>query len=227
MKLALPALAAALVLGLSAGTAQAGLAPFHNFYGQVGDAPTAGTSVGTAFVEDGGANNFSGVTPWVYSSQLLLETAFGADCSSLGYATCSGYQLEFAVKEGQRYGYSYAFYTNLSASDAETAEFFALVDDGASNLIDFVSVSSRDALTMDGPLAYTTGPIWNYFTALTTGVYTITTIVGTSQAGCLDGSSCFPSFAIVNGVPEPGTFALAGLALFGIVAPRLRRRESH
>lgn len=227
MKLALPALAAALVLGLSAGTAHAGLAPFHSFYGQVGDAPFTGQAFGTTFVEDGGANNFSGVTPWVYSSQLLLETTFGVDCSTLGYASCSGYSLDFAVRAGERYGYSYSFYTNLAASDAETAEFFALVDDGATNVIDFVSVSSRDTLTMDGPLGFTSGPIWNYFIAPTSGVYTITTIVGTSQAGCLDGSSCFPSFAIVNGVPEPGTFALAGLALFGIVAPRLRRRESH
>lgn len=231
-KRSLTALAAALTLGFAAASAQAGAVGLLNFDADAAVAPLAppssGSTTGTVLVEDDGAGNVSGVAPWVFESQLLLETVLGAtDPNSPRFTSYSGWSYIFDAVAGTTYAFTYDFFTNLGKNDTETADFFVLVDDGF-GVVDFASHASDDgSLVAGGPLAYHTGVQRREFTALTSGQYTFSAFVGTSQLGCVDASNCIPSFAVINGVPEPGTFALAGLALFGIVAPRLRRREVH
>jgi hypothetical protein len=231
-KRSLTALAAALTLGLAAASAHADAVSLLNFDADAAAAPLAppstGASAGLVLVEDDAANNLSGVAPWVFKSQLLLETALGeTDPNSPRFTSYSGWSFSFDAVAGTTYAYTYNFFSNLGLTDVETADFFVLVDDGF-GAVDFVSHASDDgSLVAGGPLAYQTGVQRREFTALTSGPYTFSAFVGTSQVGCLDATDCIPSFAVINGVPEPGTFALAGLALFGIVAPRLRRRELH
>jgi len=219
------ALALAAVMALPA---QASVISLFNFDAQTPlSAPTNGPSLGFALVEGtvASGNNFTGVNPWVFGSQLWLDTAGSV---SAGGRFVSSFSFNFNAALGGIYGFSYNFLTNNFGAGATSLDSFSVdLFSGSSLVSNLAAVNSLSSLSKGAsPYGVETGIRRVQFQPVTPGNYTVQFALSTTNPACVDSlPSCLPTAAVVNGVPEPTSLALVALAI-GAAGWISRRRSS-